>query len=101
MKGDDIMDENTANGLTRDERHIVEKSSVLDPDSFNMLNDIQYTTQGNFTVCNIIGVDGTVYAGVTKRRPDDDTSEVAGHNISFVRALDRLTLINCIDGLFE
>lgn len=84
------MNKNVDNTLTSDERHIINKCCDVDPDDFAELNDIQYTEQGNFTVCNIIGLNRRVSTGVTKRRPDDDRSKEAGYNISFVRALDKL-----------
>lgn len=74
--------------LTPNERHIVEKCCDIDPSVFAKYTDIQYTKQGNFTVCNIISLNGyAIRTGVAKRRPEDDDSASAGFNISFMRAI--------------
>lgn len=81
------MNKDVECGLTSDQLHIIEKCCGVNPVDFNESNDIVYTDQGNFTVCNIIGKYNTIQTGVAKRRPDDDESNAARHNISFMRAI--------------
>ena len=82
-----MMEENGFFELTSDERHIVEKCSMITPDDFDKTHTVVYTEQCNFTVCSIFGRYNTFQTGVAKRRPDDDNSEDARHNISFMRAV--------------